>query len=122
MHPDEQFAVARVGLDAAVVAARGELDLASAPRFESALETASEIGVGRVIVDLASVTFLDSAGLGILLTCAQKLRMNGGELIVVTDDPRIVGVLERTRLDVVVRHERSLSEAVSEFVPRRAAV
>jgi len=122
MQTDEQFAVARVGTDAAVVAARGELGLASAAEFEGALETASDLGVGRVIADLAAVTILDSAGLGILLTSAQKLRMNGGELVVVTDDPRIIGLFERTRLDLVVRLERSLLDAVSGLVPRPAAV
>jgi len=122
MQTDEQFAVARVGTDAAVVAARGELGLASAAEFEAALETASDLGVGRVIADLAAVTILDSAGLGILLTSAQRLRMNGGELVVVTDDPRIIGLFERTRLDLVARLERSLLDAVSGLVPRPAAV
>ena len=122
MQTDEQFAVARVGTDAAVVAARGELGLASAAEFKAALETASDLGVGRVIADLAAVTILDSAGLGILLTSAQRLRMNGGELVVVTDDPRIIGLFERTRLDLVARLERSLLDAVSGLVPRPAAV
>ena len=120
MHADEQFTVARVGSDSVVVAAKGEIDFASTPLLEAALDRANRAGVGSVVADLRAVTFLDSAGLSTLLTCAQKLRMNGGELVVVTGDPRIVGVLERSRLDVVVRLERSLTDALRQVLPRPA--
>jgi anti-anti-sigma factor len=96
------------------------LRAASTPLLEAALDRAIRTGVASVVADLGAVTFLDSAGLSTLLTCAQKLRMNGGELVVVTDDPRIVGVLERSRLDVVVRLERSLTEALRQVLPRPA--
>lgn len=122
MQTDEQFTVARVGYDAVVVAARGDLDLASAPRLEAALDRATRIGLANVIADLGAVTFVDSASLGTLLACAQKLRMNGGELVLVTEDPRIIGRLQRTRLDAVVRLERSLTDAVRDVVARAAAV
>ena len=120
MQTDEQFTVARVGSDAGVGAAKGEIDVASTPRFEAALDRANRVGSGFVVADLCAVTYLDSGGLSTLLTCAQKLRANGGELVVVTDDPRIVAVIERVRLDVVVRLERSLADALREVLPRPA--
>jgi anti-anti-sigma factor len=49
----------------------------------------------------------------VLVTSAKQLRAAGGELVVVTDDPRIVRIFEITGLDDVVRVERSLVEAVS---------
>ena len=121
MHSDEGFNIGRLGSDAFIVAARGELDVATAAGLQNALETARGSGARRLIADLAAVTFLDSAALGVIVKSARKLRMNGGELVVVTDDPRIVRVFEITGLDAVVRVERSLVEAVNELVGRPTA-
>ena len=115
------FNVAQLGTDAYVVAARGEVDVAAAEGLQQALATARDRGAQRLIVDLAAVTFLDSAGLGVLVRCARQLRMNGGELVAVTDDPRILRVFEITGLDGFVRIERSMVEAVSELVRSPAA-
>jgi anti-sigma B factor antagonist len=122
MQTAQGFDIAQLGVDVYLVAARGELDVATAPGLREALGTARERGASRLIADLGAVTFLDSAGLGVLVTCAKQLRMNGGELVVVTDDPRIVRVFEITGLDAVVRVERSLIEAVNELAGRPAAV
>ena len=118
MQSEDGFAIGRLGSDAFIVAARGELDVATAAGLQTALETARGRGALRLIADLAAVTFLDSAALGVIVTSARKLRMNGGELVIVTDDPRIVRVFELTGLDNVVRVERSLVEAVNELVGR----
>ena len=121
MQLEDAFAIGRLGADAFVVAARGELDVATAAGLQNALETARSSGARRLIADLAAVTFLDSAALGVIVKSARKLRMNGGELVVVTDDPRIVRVFEITGLDNVVRLERSLVEAVNELVGKPTA-
>jgi anti-sigma B factor antagonist len=121
VHSDEGFNIGRLGSDAFIVAARGELDVATAAGLQNALETARSSGARRLIADLAAVTFLDSAALGVIVKSARKLRMNGGELVVVTDDPRIVRVFEITGLDNVVRLERSLVEAVNELVGKPTA-
>jgi anti-sigma B factor antagonist len=113
MQTQETFAVAQIGLDSYVVVARGELDVAAAPALRDAVEVAVDGGGRRLVADLAAVTFLDSAALGVLVTSAKQLRAAGGELVVVTDDPRIVRIFEITGLDDVVRVERSLVEAVS---------
>jgi anti-sigma B factor antagonist len=121
MHSEEGFTIGRLGSDAYIVAARGELDVATAAGLRNALETARGSGARRLIADLAAVTFFDSAALGVIVTSARQLRMSGGELVVVSDDPRIVRVFEITGLDNVVRVERSLIEAVNELVGRPTA-
>ena len=49
----------------AVVYARGEIDLSSAPLFRRCLERA-EVGRRPIIVDLRSVTYLDGTGVRVL--------------------------------------------------------
>jgi anti-sigma B factor antagonist len=55
--------------EAAVVVPTGELDLATAPALEAALERAfASEGAGRVVLDLRELEFIDSSGLRTLLT------------------------------------------------------
>lgn len=51
----------------AVVAVRGELDIATAPELMAALEEAAAMGTGRVVVSLLDTSFIDSTGLTTLL-------------------------------------------------------
>ncbi len=41
----------------------GELDIATAPRLRSAVETAWSSGAGEIVLDMRSVRFIDSSGL-----------------------------------------------------------
>jgi anti-anti-sigma factor len=50
----------------AVLMARGEVDMESAPVFGSAIEEALSLGV-PVVVDCSGVTFMDSSGLNVLM-------------------------------------------------------
>jgi anti-sigma B factor antagonist len=100
-----RFAVAieRLGPSTAVVAVSGEVDMASARGFESALEDAvSERSTARLLVDLSRVTFIDSTGLTALIHALERQRWSGGTLALVSDDSRIAGLLEVSRLDRVL--------------------
>ena len=65
--------------DAAVVIPTGELDLATAPALEDALQTAFEEGAGRVVLDLRELEFIDSSGLRTLLTARRQAEEGGAE-------------------------------------------
>jgi anti-anti-sigma factor len=82
--------------DRLVVAARGELDLATAPEFEDAI--AGAISAGRhVVLDLRALEFMDSSGVRVLVTAHTGALEAGGRLSVApgaADGPiaRILGV------------------------------
>lgn len=50
-----------------VLTLSGELDLMTAPRVEQAVRAALNATTRQVVIDLAAVTYVDSAGLGVLL-------------------------------------------------------
>jgi len=54
--------------DTAVVAPAGELDLATAHELGAALAEAAYRGAPRVILDLRRLTFVDSSGIGVIVT------------------------------------------------------
>ncbi len=61
---------------AAVVSARGEIDLSSSPELRSALHE-EEARAGTVVLDLREVTFMDSSGLGVIVGQHKRAREDG---------------------------------------------
>jgi anti-anti-sigma factor len=97
-----------------VVTASGELDVWSAAMLDEELErTRERDGCGVLIVDLTSVPLVDSVVLGVLVRHAKQLRAAGRELVLVTDDPRTVRVIDITGLGYLFAMTRSLADALA---------
>ena len=95
-----------------VVAAVGEVDVASSPSLQRAIEEC--VGEGcRAVVDLGSVSFLDSTGLAVLVQAYNACRDAGGGLRLVVTDPNVKKVFEVTALDDVFAIYPSLADATT---------
>lgn len=71
------FAVERTsGPDGICVAVAGEVDVDTAPRLRRALAAALD-EAAQVELDLGAVTFLDSAGLSVLIATHQRAEAGG---------------------------------------------
>jgi anti-sigma B factor antagonist len=95
-----------------VIEPHGEIDLASAPDLRATLDAATDAGARHVVVDFEDVAFMDSRGLGVLLSAQRKLRARERKLIVVCDDPLIRRVFEITGLTDVLNVTPSCREAL----------
>lgn len=69
-----------------VVTLLGELDLAAVPGFRSATQEALGDGWIEMVIDLESVSFVDSAGLGALVGLRRRLNERDGSLVLRTND------------------------------------
>lgn len=85
-----------------VVAVSGELDVFTAPDFETALQELISAGDTNLVLDLTDVDFLDSTGLGVMVKALKWAREGGGSLRVVATHERIVKVFRITGLDDVM--------------------
>jgi anti-sigma B factor antagonist len=65
-----------------VVAMRGELDLATAPRLAVRIDGARRAGARRLVVDLTAADFCDSTGLRALVGCRREAVAGGGRMAV----------------------------------------
>jgi anti-sigma B factor antagonist len=83
----------------AVVTLEGEVDIYSAPRFKEALLKSIDDGARNIVVDLGSVTFIDSTALGVLVSGAKRVRPQNGTLDIVCRDDNIIRIFEITGLD-----------------------
>ncbi|MDQ5975842.1 MAG: anti-sigma factor antagonist [Actinomycetota bacterium] len=96
-----------------VVVVAGELDAHSAPTLDAVLSPLSQRHEGELVVDLSSVGFIDSTGLGILVSTLKHVRESDGRLDVVVATPRVLKVFSLTGLDVVIPLHATLDGALA---------
>jgi anti-anti-sigma factor len=102
--PGTVSGAASVHVDGTTVVLAGELDLASAQELRPELFTALDSLDGKVILDLRPLTYLASAGLGLLLESEQRTQAAGQFLRVVVDPlGQPARVLQLAGLDGLVR-------------------
>jgi anti-sigma B factor antagonist len=96
-----------------VLQVRGEIDVATAPEFHASLTEL--IGQGRavVIVDMTEVSFIDSTGLGVLVSAEKASRAAGHELRLVVTQPHVTKLLALTGLDEVFTVVSTTQDAVN---------
>src|SRR5215469_7955036 len=61
-----------------VVGVSGEIDIASAPKLREGLLGAMRRHGARLALDLGGVTFMDCAGINVLLAARRRARLEGG--------------------------------------------
>ena len=92
-----EVAVVRLG-PTTEVRVRGEIDIATNPSFDAALEAAGEAGVTLLEMELSGVTFMGSSGLAALLRAQRLLREQGARLVLVRPSRAVTDLLEMTKL------------------------
>jgi anti-sigma B factor antagonist len=55
----------------------------------------------RVVLDLSDAAYIDSSGIGWLLTCHKRMKEAGGNLTLLSPQPVVANVLRVLRLDQV---------------------
>ena len=90
----------------ATIGVSGELDAYTSPRLRDAASKAMCPDMS-LIVDLAEVTFIDSVGLGTLISLAKEVRDRDGEFYLRRPPPSVRRLLEIT----------GLSEALTSTAP-----
>jgi anti-anti-sigma factor len=80
--------------DTATVRIDGEVEFATAPRLRSIILELAHEGARPVILDLAHVTFLDSAGISLLIQAKKRLAASGSDLVLKAPLANVRRVLE----------------------------
>ena len=96
----------------ALVRVQGDVDVATAPRLREQLITIISDGQPRVVLDLDGVDFLDSTGLGVIVSALKRTKTHGGDLRIVCTRPAVRRLFELTGLDLAMPLSDSAAEAV----------
>ena len=92
----------------------GEIDVYTAPQFKEAVNSVLAEGEKHLIINMASVTYMDSSGFGTLLSATKRLRPMGGTVNLVKCNNAIDRILRITRLNTVFAIYDSVDEAVDD--------
>lgn len=90
------------------------LDADTAQEFRENMEKKLEEG-GKVVLDLGALKFVDSSGLGAILTCLRKLNANGGDLKLCNMSKEVRAMFELVRMHRIIDIYDSRGDAVGAF-------
>lgn len=100
-----------------IVRVTGSVDALTAAELSKVLTTQITDGRTNLVVDLAGVEFMSSAGLRTLLGAVKEARSNGGDLRIISTNPGVDKVLKMSGFNNIAKVFPSQAEAVSSFGP-----
>jgi anti-anti-sigma factor len=89
--------------DYAIVTVRGDLDTQTAGRLWQYLSYLMLQGRHHIVLDLAGMVLIDSAGVEVLVRAASKAHRDGGDLVLQAARPTVAEVLELAGLSQAQR-------------------
>ncbi|BBZ32795.1 STAS domain-containing protein [Mycolicibacterium confluentis] len=95
-----------------VLSVRGEIDLATAPALQDAVDGVLAGHPPALVLDLSEVDFLGSVGMTILVSAHEALGRSD-RFAVVAEGPGTSRPLQLTKLDEIIPIFRTLSDAVA---------
>lgn len=106
----------RVVGDVTVLDATGKILLGEGDvQLRDAIQKHVQAGNRKLVLNLAGVPYVDSAGLGEMVRCYTTVARDGGALKLLNATKRIKDLLTITKLMTVFEHYESEDEALSSF-------
>jgi anti-anti-sigma factor len=97
-----------------VVTLSGDVDMITKPEFTSILNTLLDHGAKDMVLDLRGVTYIDSSGLGVVLSTNKRVMWEGGRIAILDSNPPH-HILEVARINTVIPVFNDL-ESATDFV------
>lgn len=82
-----------------ILSPSGRLDAHAAPEMRDMLHRLQDEGHHQILVDMSSVSFVDSTGLTVLVSGMKRCRQAGGDLALTQLQQSVRIIFELTRLD-----------------------
>jgi anti-sigma B factor antagonist len=116
-----ELTIDKIGDVVAVVVSVDELDASNAPELKRDIAPVLQANT-KVVFDLSRVRFVDSSGLGAMLSCLRQLSARKGDLKLCGMSKQVRGAFELVRLHRIFDIYPSKADAVSAFQSKPASV
>jgi anti-sigma B factor antagonist len=112
-----QLSVEKVGSRNAisVIKVGGYIDTTTSSELEHALDSLLKGGSFNIIIDLANVDYVSSAGWGIFISEIKRIREKSGDLKLVSMIPEVYEVFELLEFHYILKAFNSIDEAIQDF-------
>jgi len=102
--------------NAAVVELQGRIEGGPfAQEFKNTLQDLIQKNRKNIVVDMSGINFINSNGIGILVSGFTTVKNGGGELKLVNSSNKVTGVLAVTKLNQIFQNFESLDDALKSF-------
>ena len=101
--------------DVSILVLGGQLAGCSSRSFREAMDMLIESGRTMVLLDFTDLTFMDSAGIGELVSSFRTINRLGGALKILKPDKRIQDTLTLTKLLPIFEVFEDRDEAIASF-------
>jgi len=102
--------------NAAVVELQGRIEGGPfAQEFKNILQDLLQNNRKNIVVDMSGINFINSNGIGILVSGFTTVKNGGGELKLVNSSNKVTGVLAVTKLNQIFQNFESLDDALKSF-------
>lgn len=98
--------------DVTVVAVEGQLIVGNRQELKQKVLEELENGERKFVVDFDQTGYIDSSGLGVLVSLSKKIREQGGELRLASLNEDLRTLFELTKLDTLFKIADSRAEAL----------
>ena len=99
----------------AVLDINGEIDLYNAPEIKETIKKQMDGGLKKVIINLDNVSYIDSSGIGALISSLSNLKKVGGGLKIIKINDTVRKVFELTKLTSFFEIYDSEDEALAAY-------
>ncbi len=79
------------------------------------VETLLKEGRNKIVLNLARISYMDSAGIGELVACYKRSREKGGQLKLLNPSGKVYDLLQLTKLEEIFETFRDEGEAIQSF-------
>lgn len=98
--------------DVTVISVEGQLIVGNRQELKQKVLEELEKGERKFVVDFSSTGYIDSSGLGVLVSLSKKIREQGGELRLASLNEDLRTLFELTKLDTLFKIADSRDEAL----------
>jgi anti-sigma B factor antagonist len=103
-----------------ILTLKGRLTIAESPTLRQKVTELAAASRHNVVMDLSSLEYIDSTGLGNLVICYTTMKKQGGALKLVNLNRRNIELLLLTKLHTIFEVFSEVPDAVNSFFPDRA--
>jgi anti-sigma B factor antagonist len=101
--------------DVTVIDVEGQLIVGNRQELKQKVMEELETGARKFLIDFSSTGYIDSSGLGVLVSLSKKIREQGGELRLANLNEDLRTLFELTKLDTLFHIASNREEALSSF-------
>ena len=101
-----------------IIKLKGQLDLHTAQDFKNKVKKQLSNKINNIVLDLEAIDFIDSSGIGAILSLYKKIENKGGEVVIINMSPTLNRIFELSGVLKIIESYSSRRQALENLSRR----